>query len=130
MKHALVATTLLAALSTGCSFAARSPEMYRDDTAKLLEAQTPEIKACYDKTLTAWKDASGTVRVTFTVKKKTGEITDAQVDKTATNAPDELSSCVVQSINGLKLEPPDQSDGQATFTWNFSVESPPPPPAT
>jgi len=98
--------------------------MYRDDTAKLLEARSPEIKACYDKTLTAWKDVSGTVRVKFTVKKETGEIADAQVDPSGTNAPDELSGCVIQSITGLKLEPPDKSDGQATFTWNFSVEKP------
>jgi len=124
MKHSLVALSVLSALVAGCSFAARSPEMYRDDTAKLLEARTPEIKSCYDKTLKAWQDASGTVRVSFTVKKETGEITDAQVDRNGTNAPDELSSCVVQSIAGLKLEPPDRSDGRATFTWNFSVESP------
>jgi hypothetical protein len=140
MKQALVTTTLFTILAavTGCSFAARSPEMYRNDTAELLDSKTPDIKACYDQALRGWKDATGTVRVKFTVKKDTGEIADAQVDPAATNAPSELSDCVVRNITGLKLVPPDQSDGQATFTWNFTVSSPPaaaatadvPPPTT
>jgi hypothetical protein len=127
MKNAFVATTLLATLvaATGCSFAARSPEMYRDDTAKLLDSKTPDIKACYDEQLKTWKDVAGSVRVKFTVKKETGEVTDAQVDPAATTAPSEVSECVIKSIAGLRLQPPDQNDGKATFTWNFTVESPP-----
>ncbi|HMR74495.1 MAG TPA: AgmX/PglI C-terminal domain-containing protein [Polyangiaceae bacterium] len=116
--------TLLAA-ATGCSFAARSPEMYRDDTSALLETKNAEIKACYDQQLQVNQAAAGTVRVTFMVQKDTGTIVDPQVDAAGTTAPAEVSTCVINSINGLQLAPPDQSDGQATYTWEFVTEAPP-----
>lgn len=129
LKTSFALTALLAV--AGCSFAARSPEMYRDDTSALLDTKNAEIKACYDQALQNNASAAGTVRVQFTVQKDTGTIVDAAADPAGTTAPPEVATCVINSINGLQLTPPDQSDGQATFTWEFVVESaaPPAPPA-
>ena len=136
MKKILMPFSLvLLAAATGCSFAARSPEMYRDDTAALLETKNAEIRACYDQQLQANQTAAGTVRVQFMVQKDTGMIVDPQVDAAGTTAPAEVSTCVVNAINGLTLTPPDQNDGQATFTWEFVAGGAPaevpaePPPA-
>ncbi|MEZ4221207.1 MAG: AgmX/PglI C-terminal domain-containing protein [Polyangiaceae bacterium] len=128
MKKILMPLSLvmIAAATSACSFAARSPEMYRDDTAALLETKSAEIKSCYDQKLQANQSAAGTVRVQFMVQKDTGQIVDPQVDAAGTTAPAEVSSCVVTAINGLTLTPPDQNDGQATFTWEFVVEAAPP----
>lgn len=129
MKKALSSTVLFGVLAavSGCSFAARSPEMYRDDTAALLDTKSAEIKACYDEALKTNASATGTVRVQFTVAKETGKITNPTVDPAGTTAPAEVSSCVTSKIDGLELKPPDQNDGQATFTWEFQAEAPPAP---
>ncbi len=129
MKQVLKTSFFFTALVAvaGCSFAARSPEMYRDDTAALLATKNAEIQACYDQALQTNTSAVGTVRVQFTVQKDTGTIVDAAADPSGTTAPPEVSSCVVSAINGLQLAPPDQSDGQATFTWEFIANAPPAP---
>ncbi len=126
MKKVFVSTVLFTVLAaaTGCSFAARSPEMYRDDTAKLLDSKAPDIKACYDQQLQGNSAAAGSVRVQFMVQKDTGQVADVKVDPAGTTAPPEVADCVVQNISGLQLTPPDQNDGQATFTWDFVVEPP------
>ena len=53
MKKSLISLALvsLAALAAGCSFAARSPEMYAADTQKVLESKSADIKKCYDDAL-------------------------------------------------------------------------------
>ena len=130
MKKAILSSVMFSVLAaaTGCSFAARSPQMYRDDTAALLETKAGDIKACYDQVLQGDAAAQGTVRVQFTVQKDTGLIAEPQVDANGSTAPPALQSCVTNAIAGLKLEPPDQDDGQATFTWEFTMESGAPPP--
>ena len=101
----------------GCSFAKRSPEMYSDDTRKLLMTKSDEMKSCYDTYLKGDKTAAGSITVFFVVEKETGKIKDAEV-KDAT-APEPLKDCVTQSIVGLTLDPPDADDGHATFTFEF-----------
>jgi hypothetical protein len=116
-----------AALVAGCSFAARSPEMYRDDTKAVLETKNNDIRACYDGVLKATPGAQGKVTVKFDVETEQGKIVNIVVDKPNTTAPDPVAECVTKSIAGLGLTPPDKRTGQGTFTWEFSA--PPPPSA-
>lgn len=111
-------------LTTGCSFAVRSPDMYRDDTAKVLATKNEEIKSCYDGAVKATPGAGGKVTIKFNVEVKTGKFTDITVDKANTTAPDPLSECVTKAIAGLSLAPADQNKGDATFAYEFT-----PPPA-
>jgi hypothetical protein len=111
----------------GCSFAARSPEMYRDDTKAVLETKNNDIRACYDGVLASAPGSQGKVTLTFEVETEQGKIVNIAVDKANTTAPDPVAECVTKSINGLGLAPPDKRTGQATFSWEFTA--PPPPSA-
>jgi hypothetical protein len=115
----------LALCAIGCSAIARSPEQYRDDTQALLETRNAQIKQCYDEALKTDAKLSGQVTVKFTVKAETGKIANPEVDAARTTAPPALGQCVVQSIDGLALQQPDERDGQATFTFDFTTGGPP-----
>ena len=120
----LVTTALFAVLgagSVGCSFAARSPDMYRDDTAKLLAEKNGDIKSCYDGVIKGDKGATGTVVVHFIVAEDTGVIQNVKADGAKSTAPEAVQSCVVDAIGGLKLKPADARKGDATFTWEFEI---------
>lgn len=110
----------LLACVAGCSFAARSPDMYRDDTAALLESRNAQIKTCYDQALQTNKDLQGRVSVKFLVENKTGQIKNVAADPAGTTAPEPLTRCVVDSLQGLVLDPGDQRDGDATFVYEFT----------
>jgi hypothetical protein len=112
---------LLATLGSlsACQFHARSPEKYRDDTRAVLETRSAQIASCYDSALAQDASASGQVVVQFFVEEKTGKIHDAEV-LPASTAPPALGQCVVDALDGLTLDPPDQRLGDATFTWAFS----------
>jgi len=115
---------LLMAASTvvpGCSCVARDAETYRADTRNVLETQSRAVKDCYDVALTTDPKLDGQVVVTFKVEKKTGKIIDTAVDKERTKAPESLSKCIVDAIDGLTLDPVDQRDGLATFSWTFKA---------
>ncbi|MBX3226014.1 MAG: AgmX/PglI C-terminal domain-containing protein [Labilithrix sp.] len=112
---------------TGCGFAVRSPEMYRDDTQKVLETKSADIKACYDGILQGKPGVGGRVTVKFEVEPDTGKIKNVTVDQPNSNAPPEVGDCVKRSIEGLAISPPDANLGQAAFVYEFS--QPPPPPA-
>jgi hypothetical protein len=130
MLHRLMPFTALALLAgaTACSFAARSPEMYRDDTQKLLVTRNAQLKSCYDEALKADPKTSGTVTVKFVVAEETGKVTGLALDPAKTTAPDPLGQCVLKSLDGLTLDPPDQNEGQAIFVYEFKANPPPPPP--
>jgi hypothetical protein len=113
-----VAVLTLAAGSFGCAMK-RPAEQYRDDTAALLATRSGAIKQCYDDALKADPKLAGTVTLKFTVAKETGQIVNAQVDAASTKAPEKLSSCVMKSVEGLTLAPPDGNDGDATFQWEL-----------
>lgn len=120
MKNITIASTLLAAsFLGGCSFHARGPDQYREDTRAVLETRSEQIRSCYDALLKEDKKAGGKVILTFTVQKETGEFTDVQIqDNGSTDSP-ELRKCVMDAVAGLKLEPVDKRDGKATFTYEF-----------
>jgi hypothetical protein len=127
MKNAFSLLTIAAcALSLGCTFIARGPEDYKVDTRGVLETQNRAIKECYDVELATNPASEGTVVVTFIVEKKTGKIMNAAVDEAQTKASPVLSQCVVSAIDGLQLDPPDQREGQATFSYRFKANKPAP----
>ena len=115
------------AVLPGCTCLARDQETYRADTRSLVETRNKAIKDCYDVALTTDPKTSGTVVVKFKVEKKTGKILDTSVDS-ATKAPEALSKCIVEAVDGLTLDPVDQRDGLATFTWTFRANDPKPAP--
>jgi len=115
--------------STGCSFYARSPEDYRDETQKLLDTKSADIKACYDGALKGNKELQGRVTIMFTVEAETGKIKDVKVDPAGTTAPMDVSTCVTHAVDGLALAPPDKRDGMATWVYEFSAQASAAPPA-
>ncbi|MBK7828878.1 hypothetical protein [Nannocystis sp.] len=108
----------------GCSCVARDAETYRADTRTLLETRTGALKECYDQALVADANLDGQVTVKFKVEKKTGKILDPAIDPERTKAPEALSSCIVKAVDGLTLDPVDQREGQATFSWTFKANPP------
>jgi hypothetical protein len=120
-------TTLLIAASlatvVGCAY--RSPEMYRDDTTKVLETKQADIRACYDTVLKGTPGAGGKVTVKFEIETEGGKIQNVIVDKPNTTAPDALGECVKKNIEGLAINPPDKRLGQAEYVYEFSVPASP-----
>ena len=109
----------LGAYAVGCTYMARGPEDYKRDTRAVLETRSGDVKACYDAALKQDKNLSGNVIVHFTVEHETGAVKEATVLPEST-APEALGNCIVNSLNGLTLDPPDERDGDATFTWEFA----------
>lgn len=120
-KLGLVALVLGA---VGCSFAARSPEKYREATRTLIESNRPAIEKCYTDALKTNKDLTGRVAIQFSVAPETGVIGNTRVDAAQTTAPETLSQCVVQAVEGLTLTPGDAREGQATFYFDFVAQQP------
>jgi hypothetical protein len=120
-------TTLLIAASlvtvVGCAY--RSPEMYRDDTTKVLETKQADIRACYDNVLKGTPGAGGKVTVKFEIETEAGKIQNVVVDKPSSTAPDAVGDCVKKNIEGLAISPPDKRLGQATYVYEFSVPASP-----
>jgi hypothetical protein len=122
MKTTATICLLLGAMAlSGCNaqFHARSAEDYRKVTRQLLETRSEQIKKCYQDLQATDPKAKGTVVVHFNVFPDTGEVKNAQVLPEST-APPALGQCVVNAINGLVLDPPDNRLGDATFTYEFS----------
>ena len=117
---ALLVTGILMGTSA-CSFYARSTEEYKSVTRELVDTKKGDIGECYDVHLQSDAGASGKVVVNFTVEKKTGQIVNPNVVEDQTKAPAELGQCIVRAIDGLTLDPADQRDGIATFTWVFEA---------
>ncbi len=125
MKKTLSILGLTAlALSTTVACAVRDAQMFSDDTTAVMVTRNPQIKACYDEVLTTDAAAAGNVVVAFTVEKKTGSIINPQIVPERTTAPEGLGQCVLNSINGLALDPPDQNEGAGVFTWTFQPNAP------
>lgn len=120
-----IAIAFIAAMSAACSFVARDTETYKNDTRSVLEGKTSGIVNCYDAALASNPAQSGNVVVTFVVEKKTGAITNVSADPNQSTAPEGLQQCVVTALDGLVLDPADQREGQATFSWTFTAPSNP-----
>ena len=106
-------------ITAACGGTSRGLEAYRTDTRSLLETRNVALKSCYDSALRADAKLMGTVTIKFVVEKGTGTIKGASVDSAGTSAPSTLGDCVLQAVSGLKLEPPDRNEGQATFVYEF-----------
>jgi hypothetical protein len=117
----VMALAACAAFTSGCSFAARSSQMYSADTLKVLETKSPQLKVCYDDALKTDPSMKGMVYVRFSVEKETGKFKDPKLDPSKTTTPPVLSDCVMKSLEGLVLAPGDAREGDATFSWQFGV---------
>ena len=127
MRKSTMLSLLFVAVSAvvpGCTCVARDAETYKNDTRSLLETRNKAIKDCYDVALTTDPKLSGEVVVNFTVEKKTGKIMNPAIDTAKTTAPPEIGKCIVDAIDGLQLDPADQREGQASFSWKFEVGKP------
>ena len=107
----------------GCSYYARGPADYRTAVRKVLETKQPDVEACYKQTYEKDNSVQGRVVVSFEVEPKTGKIIKPSVVPAGTTANDALQKCVVSSLDGLLLDPPDQRTGAATFTWDFERDT-------
>jgi hypothetical protein len=115
----IVLAGMLSVLS-GCSFFARGPNDYRSAVRQVLDTRSSQIESCYRQALAADPNASGRVVVKFDVEPKTGNFANPSVVEQETRAPDAVKNCVVTSLDGLALAPPDQRKGEATFAWEFN----------
>jgi hypothetical protein len=118
----LAAAALTVGVLGGC--AVRSPEMYRDDTRKLLSNKQPVLAACYDAELQNNRDAAGKVIVHFVVERDTGRVLNPKIDDLLSTPNRTLRGCVLDSMRDLVLSPPDERNGDATFTWEFKLPEP------
>ncbi len=124
MKTTILIAASLATLA-GCSAALRSPEMWREDTTKVLQTRNDAIRACYDEVLKGTPGASGKVTITFEVETEAGKIQNVAVDKANTTAPDAVGECVTKNLDGLAVTPPDAKVGQGTFVYEFTAPAAP-----
>jgi hypothetical protein len=124
LKSLACISIIAASVLPGCTCVARDAETYRADTRTLLETRNRAIKDCYDVALDDRPQARRQVVVKFKVEKKTGKILDTAVDGERTKAPEALSKCIVEAVDGLTLDPVDQREGQATFSWTFKANPP------
>ena len=124
MKATILIAASLASLA-GCSGALRSPEMWRDDTTKVLQTKNDEIRACYDAVLKSTPGVGGKVTITFEVETEAGKIHKVAVDKAKSTAPDAVGECVTKNLQGLAVTPPDAKVGQGTFVYEFAAPAAP-----
>jgi hypothetical protein len=125
-NRSLVVSALVAlALTGGCSFYARGPDAYRQAVRNVVDTKAPAVETCYKSAKEQNPQSQGAVVVRFDVEPKTGDIVRPEIVKEQTNADETLQRCVLESLAGLKLDPPDQRLGQATFRWDFRLDTPP-----
>lgn len=105
---------------SACSFYARGPDSYREAVRGLLETKRPDVEACYKRSYEADQSAQGRVVAKFEVEPKSGKVINPSIVPEGTTANDALKQCVLTSLEGLTLTPPDQRKGEATFTWEFA----------
>jgi hypothetical protein len=111
--------TIALAASSGCTFYARGPDAYRQAVRGVVDTKSPALESCYKSAKEQNPQSQGAVVVRFDVEPKTGNIVRPEIVKEQTNADETLQRCVLESLAGLKLDPPDQRLGQATFRWDF-----------
>lgn len=128
----LAVPTLALALSalSGCVMWMRDPEFYGEQLSELLEDHAEPIEACYDRYLSEQDPtAKGTVVVNFQVQKRTGELTDIEIDAQRSTVPEPLARCVTDELAHARLQPVDAKTAQASFSWEFVRGSRKRPPA-
>jgi hypothetical protein len=118
MKNTALVFATIATLA-GCAF--RSPDMYRDDTSKVLATKEASIRACYDSVLKGAPHATGKVTVTFDVETEGGKFQNISVDKAGSTASEAIAACVTKNLEGLSLELPDRRVGKASYVYEFTI---------
>ena len=119
----LIAAMGLTLFVAGCSFHARAPDDYSKVTRELLATRKGDVQKCYTKKATKDESLAGSVVVKFEVEAKTGKVINVIASKHST-APEALQKCVLKTMDGLVLDPPDLRTGQAKFTYEFEVKEP------
>jgi hypothetical protein len=119
MKLISSAMAVLLALLGGCTFYARGPDAYRQAVRNVLDTKSPALESCYNSSKQQNPESQGAVVVRFDVEPKTGNIVRPEIVKEQTSADETLQRCVLESLAGLKIDPPDQRLGQATLRWDF-----------
>lgn len=104
----------------GCSFYARGPDDYRKAVRTVLDRKQPDVESCYKQSYEKDNTLQGRVVVSFEVESKTGKVIKPSVVPAGTTANETLQKCVLSSLEGVVLDPPDQRTGAATFTWEFA----------
>lgn len=120
---------LVGTFAVGCA-SGRAPEVYRDDTQKLLDSTTQAVTDCYAGVLKSDRKAQGSVTVKFTVEEGSGKLINVAVDKAKSSAPEAVQACVSGQLGSLQLQPADDLRGEATFSWDFKAKEPVAPPPT
>jgi hypothetical protein len=139
IRRAAALPTLLA---LGCVVWIREPAAYREELIELVDTREKPVHACYESLLerrqaqieAEEREAQGPyadigpavssrlgalqgdVVVDFTVKPDSGAIVTALVPA-KTTAPDDVVQCVLGSIQGMTLEPPDKREGRVALTF-------------
>lgn len=120
--NTVLGVVALLAMGTGC--AVRSDSIYAKDVEALLETRGPQVSQCYGEILKANPSVAGTVAVRLTVEEDTGAVVNPSIESGQTTAPQELQQCVLSSLAGLTLQPPDTSrPGTGVYVWNFGGET-------
>jgi hypothetical protein len=112
--------TVACLCTAGCSFYARGPNDYRTAVRKVLETKQPDVETCYKQSYEKDSAVQGKVVARFEVEPKTGKLAKQAIVSEGTTANETLQKCVLKSLEGLVLNPPDERTGAATFTWDFS----------
>jgi outer membrane biosynthesis protein TonB len=105
----------------GCGANARSTSAWQDDTQKMLETSNEAITNCYNAALQTNRQLAGSVTVTFTINQRDGHVKKPRVNEARTTGNNALKKCVIDNIQDLKIEPPDDNHGEATYTWVFNA---------
>jgi hypothetical protein len=125
LRKLYVALSVVTVAMTSFGCAVRSDNIYAKDVESLLETRGPQVAQCYGDLLKGNPSLAGTVAVRLRVEEDTGNVVSPQLEASQTTAPAELQQCVLASISGLALQPPDTSrPATGVYVWNFQ------PPAT
>lgn len=119
MRGAMRGAILALALAACGGGMKRSQTQYRADTQQLLASRASQLETCYAKVLGSDATAAGLVTVRFAVERRTGKLANATVDPARSTAPLPVTLCVLESLAGLSLQPPDRNDGSATFAYEL-----------
>lgn len=104
----------------GCVRWQRDPEFYASELSERLEGRSEAIAGCYDGFLAEHPSAgAGALVVEFDIAKKTGEVTDIEVDTEQSSVPEPLTRCVIAELSTLRMDPPDAKAAHAIFEWSF-----------
>jgi hypothetical protein len=116
----ILSQIMVCAASVGCQAMIRDADQFEKDTGTLLATKNDQVKQCYEQALKSDPKLGGNVGVHFMIQKETGKVMDAKVDPALTTAPDSLQQCVLTSLDGLLLAPPDTgNDGLGTWVYEF-----------